>query len=231
MQLSRNFRNNFLTDKIQYTVNYSFNKGGLDRGMLKILNTCRNRNKIIKYFFSPIEALSSEPEYYISTSGIIISLSYYIPKQNGRLNYNSINNLRLLLEKIFNMPVKLQFVHTYYPHMNRNILAEYLRLNTQKYTFRRIVSKFFPKRGIVKSVGPLRKSGLNLPSYIVGIKLEISGRLVTERARPRQTVSTKQIGVVRTNHKGSLIDYGTYVGKNSNGAYTVKVSIGQQIVV
>lgn len=216
--------NNKVNNQISY--NYSYNKN-LRIGQIATLNACRIRMKIIDYFFSPIEALSSKPIFNISRNKVTISLFYYVPK--GALNNNRINNLGEILSEIFDRPVKLEFVKLYYPHLNRKILAEYLRINVRKYNFRRMKQKFFKKRGITKN--PTSSKGLNikLPSQIIGVKIQISGRLVTERARPRQTVSTAQVGPINSNNKTLLVDFGTYTGKNTKGAYRVKVWTGQRV--
>lgn len=226
MRLTKKYINNYLRDSNQLSSNYSFNKN-LSTGQIATLNACRIRIKIINHFFSPIKALSSKPIFTITRDEVIISLFYYRPE--GALNNNKINSLGEVLSKIFNRRVKLQFVKLYYPHLNSSIFAEYLRINTRKYNFRRLKQQLFKKTGIVKNASSLKASNLKLPSHIVGIKIQISGRLVTERARPRQTVSTAQIGPINSDNKTFLVDYGTYTGKNTNGAYTIKVWTGQRV--
>jgi len=210
----------------QTIYSYSYNKN-LSIGQIATLNACRIRITIINYFFSPIKALSSKPVFNISRNKVTISLFYYVPK--GALNNNRINNLGEILSEIFDRPVKLEFVKLYYPHLNRKILAEYLRINVRKYNFRRMKKKFFKKRGISKYPNSTKALNIKLPSQIIGVKIQISGRLVTERARPRQTVSTAQIGPINSNNIGLLVDFGTYTGKNANGAYRVKVWTGQRV--
>jgi len=226
MRLTELYLQKFLGDSNQLSTNYSFNKN-LDNGQIATLNACRIRNKIINYFFSPIKALSSKPVFTITRDEVTISLFYYT--RSGALNNNKINNLGEILSKIFNRPVKLEFVKLYYPHLNSCILAEYLRMNARKYHFRHLKRKLFKKTGITKNPSSLKASNLKLPSHIVGIKIQISGRLVTERARPRQTVSTAQVGPIKSDNKTLLVDFGSYTGKNANGAFTVKVWTGQRV--
>lgn len=226
MRLTKKYIENYLRHNNQLSTNYSFNKN-LKTGQIATLNACRIRIKMINYFFAPIKALSSKPIFTITRDEVVISLFYYTPE--GALNNNKINNLGEFLSKIFNRPVKLQFVKLYYPHLNSDILAEYLRMNARKYHFRHLKGKLFKKTGITKNPSSLKASNLKLPSHIVGIKIQISGRLVTERVRPRQTVSTAQVGPINSNNKTLLVDFGSYTGKNANGAFTVKVWTGQRV--
>nr|UHB41890.1 ribosomal protein S3 [Apiotrichum gracile] len=228
MRLTKKYIENYLSDNNQLSTNYNFNKN-LKTGQVATLNACRIRIKIINYFFAPIEVLSSKPVFTITRDEVIISLFYYTPEEEGALNTNKINNLGEFLTKIFNRPVKLQFVKLYYPHLNSDILAQYLRMNARKYHFRHLKGKLFKNREITKNPSSSTASKLKLPSHIVGIKIQISGRLVTERVRPRQTVSTAQVGPISSNNDTLLVDFGSYTGKNANGAFTVKVWTGQRV--
>lgn len=224
--ISQKYTNEFMRNSNQTINNYSYNKN-LSIGQIATLNACRIRIKMINHFFSPIKVLSSKPVFTISRNEITINLFYYRPE--GALNNNAINNLGEVLSDIFDRPVKLEFVKLYYPHLNSEILAQYLRLNAAKYNFRRLKGKLFKKRGILKKGSSTKAFNLKLPSHIIGIKIQISGRLVTERVRPRQTVSIAQVGSINSDNKTLLVDFGTYRGKNANGAYTVKVWIGQRV--
>ena len=59
-------------------------------------------------------------------------------------------------------------------------------------------------------------------SHITGVKIQLSGRLTTQRASPRQTVQAGRIG---SSAKGpySLVDYSQHSSKNKLGAFTMKV--------
>nr|YP_009445633.1 ribosomal protein S3 [Tremella fuciformis]YP_010180089.1 ribosomal protein S3 [Auricularia auricula-judae]ATX61911.1 ribosomal protein S3 [Tremella fuciformis]ATX61932.1 ribosomal protein S3 [Tremella fuciformis]ATX61955.1 ribosomal protein S3 [Tremella fuciformis]ATX61976.1 ribosomal protein S3 [Tremella fuciformis]ATX61998.1 ribosomal protein S3 [Tremella fuciformis] len=67
----------------------------------------------------------------------------------------------------------------------------------------------------------------HLPSHIVGIKVRVSGRLMTERSQPRKTVQSVQVGSFSKNNL-SLVDMASYSTKNKKGAFTVKVWISQR---
>ena len=57
------------------------------------------------------------------------------------------------------------------------------------------------------------------------MKIRVSGRLLTQRSVPRQTVQTAQIGSF--SGQDNVIDFGSYTTKNKKGAFTVKVWISQ----
>lgn len=226
MRLTTKHINNYLRDSQQLSTSYSFNKNQ-NIGQISTLNRSRTRTKIIECFFSPIERLASKPVFTITREEVVINVFYYRPE--GALNSNKVNNLGEVLSKVFKRRVKLEFVKLYYPHLSREILAQYLRINVGKYDFRRLKGKLYKKANITKYPNSVKASGLSLPSNIVGIKVQVSGRLMTERSRPRQTVSTAQVGSISNDNKQVLVDYGKYTGKNAKGAYTIKVWIGQQV--
>ncbi len=63
-----------------------------------------------------------------------------------------------------------------------------------------------------------------LPSQITGMKLELAGRLTTQRSIPRKTVENKHIGSLTK--QSSYINLSQYASKNKIGAYTIKVWLG-----
>lgn len=227
MIMTQNLQNNFLTEGNVRSTGISFTKGS-KAGSLAMLNAQRVSNKMLDHFFSPIEALSSKPVYTYTTDKVIINVFYFIPKRNRALNNNTINNLGELLSKVFGRPVELRLVKLHYPYLNSTILAKYIGMNADKYKFRQIKRKIIGKSPIIKDIDSPKVLSSQLPSHIVGIKIRISGRLVTERVRPRQTVVTTQIGSFVNDNK-SLIDCGSYTGKNIHGAYTIKVWISQRV--
>lgn len=245
-KLMKNFLN---TNMLMSSNNYNFNLGST-KGNINTLNREMLRTKIIDHFFSPIKALSSKPNYIVTRDKVIINVFYYttrkkeygkinlknLNKLNAKkhlkikgLNRNTINNLGDLLSKLFDRQVELQFVKLNYPYLNRTILAKYIRHNTNKYKFRRIKGSLFRKRPIVKNVESNETYSMNLPSHIVGMKIKISGRLKTERVRPRKTVSITKIGGFN-GQKDLLIEYGSHTSKNKHGAFTVKVWISQKMI-
>nr|UHB41910.1 ribosomal protein S3 [Apiotrichum gamsii] len=174
----------------------------------------KNRKIIISEFYNSIEVLSSKEIFTVTRNKVIITNFYYCYEPTTGLNENTINNLGLLLNKIYHRPVELHIIKLSYPYLDRNILAQFVRKQTIKWRFKKIQKQLF------KSI-PLSRDG------ILGIKIIISGRLTTERKKPRITVSTSKIGSFRTFNNKNITDNSSYTYKNSNGAFTVKISINQ----
>lgn len=210
------------------STSYSFNNTGVSSANA-LLNSQRTAIKLIANFFSPIQALASKPVFSVTTSKVIINVFYYVADNNQALNVNTINNLGDVLSKVFGRPVELRLVKLYYPYLNRYILAQYIALATDQNKFTRILSNLLGKVAIVKDIKSPRTLASELPSQIIGIKVQVSGRLVSERSRPRFTVQTAQIGSF-VNDKRALIDMASYTTKNAKGAYTIKVWISQRVI-
>lgn len=249
--MTQKFDNTYLRRGKTLSINYSFNQGQKG-GSIDMLNAQRIATKIIDYFFSPIKAISSEPFYNITRDKVIINLFYFVPVARPRqkkyknlrfnkfktktrqfknlaLNNNSINNLGDLLTKVFGRFVELRFVKLHYPYLDRTILAKYIAINAKKYNSRRIKRMILSKSPILENTESKRVLKYKLPSYILGVKIKISGRLITERVRPRKTTFIGKTGSFASG-KGSLMDFGSYTEKNKHGAFTVKVWINQKIL-
>jgi ribosomal protein S3 len=225
MNLTNNYNKNYLLTN-QLSTYYNGRQNGV-RGQVSTLNSTRIRTKLIKAFFRPIERLGSKPIFTITRDRVIINVFYYTTE--GALNNNRINNLGEVLSKVFNRKVQLEFIKLSYPHLSRDILAQYLRINAEGSGFRKIKKLLFKKANITRNARSQESEDLRLPSHIIGIKVQVSGRLERERSRPRKTVSTAQVGPIRGKDKLTLVDYGSYTSKNTKGAYTVKVWVRQKV--
>lgn len=245
-KLIKNFLN---TNMLMSSNNYSFNKS-LNKGNIHTLNVEKLRIKIIDHFFSPIKALSSKPNFIVSRDKVTINVFYYIPsnrtntnvkkwdknrKKNHKviesLNQNTLNNLGRTLRKLFDRQVELQFVKLNYPYLNRTILAKYIGINTTRYKFKKVVGSVFRERPVVMNNNESfnQKHKLSLPSHMVRMKIRRSGRLRSERAKPRMTVLEKKLGDFNDKN-GTLTELGSWTSKNKHGAFTVKVWITHKII-
>lgn len=106
--------------------------------------------------------------------------------------------------------------------MNSSILAQYLALNATVYGFNRLqnaLMKSMPTlgaQGLLDSFGPISPAG-----NLMGVKIQLSGLLTTQRNAPRKTVSTASTG---TFHGSNVtVEYSCSTLKSALGAYTVKV--------
>lgn len=225
--LTQNLAKFFLPEKETNVVSYHFNNGKSNRDML---NATRRASKLITHFFAPINALASKPVFTMNANTVIIHVFYYIPVTGQALNNNTVNNLGEVLSTLFNRPVELRLVKQYYPYLNSYILAQYISSNTDNFTLIQIIRRIFSSVAPIKDTQSIEALASVLPSHIIGIKVRVSGRLMTERSRPRQSVQTMQIGRFSKGNL-SLVDSGQFCTKNKKGAYTVKVWISQRAVV
>lgn len=127
------------------------------------------------------------------------------------------NNLGAKAIEINDWKIELRLVQLQYPYLDSFILSQYVALNACKYNFARIHKRIF------KNVSPKKANMTSLPSYITGMKMELAGRLTTQRSIPRKTVSNKHTGSLH----GSSKNIGNYASKNKIGAYTMKVWLSE----
>lgn len=208
----------------------------------------RVATKVIENFFSPIRALASKPTFTVLTQAnnttrkapVVVNVFYYIVNKEQSLSTSAINSLGQVLSRLFNRPVELRLVRLYYPYLNSYILAQYIAINSNRYNFTRIQRAIFVSLKAVKAKALQEAKTGNkplLPAYITGMKIRVSGRLVTQRSVPRQSVQTAQIGSFSSfnapagrgekRRNDNIIDYSSFTSKNKKGAYTVKVWISQ----
>lgn len=117
-------------------------------------------------------------------------------------------------------PVELRFIRLQYPYLDSLILSQYLALNAGKYNFLRMKKRLFQK------VGTGNVDGLDnhLPSLSTGVKVELSGRLTTQRSIPRKTVTNAHKGSFTVSKKlDASLSLSQYTAKNKFGSYTLKV--------
>jgi ribosomal protein S3 len=224
--LTQSLAKYFLPGGNVLTTGHNFDNGA---GSVNMLNATRSAIKLIAHFFSPINALAGKPVFTVTADSVIVHVFYYIPDTSKALNNNTVNNLGQTLSSLFRRPVELRLVKLHYPYLNSYILAQYIALNTLDYTLVQIARRIFGSIAPVKNTQSVNVLANDLPSHIVGIKVRVSGRLMTERSRPRQTVQTAQIGSFAKGNL-SLVDSASFTTKNKKGAFTVKVWISQRAV-
>lgn len=209
----------------------------------------RVANKVLANFFSSVQALASKPVFSMSGNKVVINIFYYISSPSPSrgtgvdkaLSSSAINSVGEVLSKLFKRPVELHLVRLHYPYLNSYILAQYISINTAKYNFTRIISRLWGANAIFRPIAindtdqentwsTTSTSGSSIPAYITGMKVKISGRLVTQRSVPRQTVQTAQVGSFSTSGGVQEVESASFTSKNKKGAFTVKVWIGQSLL-
>jgi len=154
--------------------------------------------------FGNSKILISNPVFHHSTNEVQITLFYYYNDENPQVQdfvqHHYLKESKLLevsksLSSIlFKKKVNLNLIRLRYPYMNSRILAQYLCGKTDKNKFSQLcdalVSKSSVKVGLFGTVGEEGEKYI-LPSYIDSIRLELSGRIGSERVVPRMTKQEK----------------------------------------
>lgn len=189
--------------------------------------TSNNTNVSTSSFFI------SKPTFSHTNSKVTISFFYYTASKNstpvhtqnkevttGSFRKN-ISDLSTTLAQLFQKEVNVIATRLYYPYLNSDILSQYLAHNAPSNTFMDFQEAILTNPSLHKT---------NLPAHISGIKVQVSGRLVTETVIPRITVKSCLIGSFQRNSNNTtqIIDYSKFTTKNELGAFTVKVWICQR---
>lgn len=205
-----------------YKVNYNFKKL-YNWGNIIDNNLNSNIIPIINNYFDTLSQdinckyIISNPTYTISNDVINITILYYCTSSTVINNYKHIS-LSSEISKIVNKKVNINLIRIYYPYMNSSIFSKYLSYNSNDNNYLHFQDSIIQNINLIKNT---------LPSYITGIKIIISGRIVTEAIIPRITKKSFSYGTFKGNNK--LIDYNIHTSSNRIGTFTFKVWICQRI--
>ena len=87
--------------------------------------------------------------------------------------------------------------------------------------------KFIYKKSKIKDLNdPALTPVKNIPSFLSGLNIKIAGRLMREAIIPRRTTKVFSNGASATG-KVNFLDVARVTRKNKKGAYTIKVTTGQ----
>lgn len=170
--------------------------------------------------------LIGAPKFIIRTNKLIVQVPYYggsVLHPAGldqETEMNALMSVLMTKENTLQKPVELRFIRLQYPYLDSLILSQYLALNAGKYNFLRMKKRLFQK------VGTGNVDGLDnhLPSLSTGVKVELSGRLTTQRSIPRKTVTNAHKGSFTVSKKlEASLSLNQYTAKNKFGSYTLKV--------
>ena len=175
---------------------------------LKGQNSHKEIMKVLESYFQEGTFLSN-PLFQEKSDKLTISLLYYTVKPN--FTQSSMEILSRQITQIVNKEVSIIMTRVHYPYMNSSILAKYLAHNSSANTFVHF------RNAILKYP---RFAGSHLPSHICGIRIQLSGRLATERIIPRVT---KNVSVFGSLSNADYIDYAYHTQKNYLGTFTIKV--------
>lgn len=183
---------------------------------------------IIKGFFAGkaqkegTHILIGAPKFIITTNKFIVQVPYYSGSvlQDQETDMNALMSMLSEQRRSLQKPVELRFICLLYPYLDSLILSQYLALNAGKYNFLRMKKRLFQKVG----TGNVDGSDSHLPRLSTGVKVELSGRLTTQRSIPRKTVTNAHKGSFTVSKKlDASLSLNQYTAKNKFGTYTLKV--------
>jgi len=209
---------------------YYVNKGKIvDTNITEITNISL---KMIKNFFSGFKVLCGRPEIVMKSnfnennqisSSIQITIPYYSYDNESVFTTQQFYGLQVQMSEKISMNVVLRIIHLKEPYMDATVLAEYISNELVDGKFFKVMSSIM---GVVSPLG----STMNLPivSNLIGLKVNISGRLNSERSQPRMTKQSMQIGSFILSNQTN-ITLGSYTTSNKKGSNTVRVWISHLI--
>jgi hypothetical protein len=147
-----------------------------------------------------------------------------------------------ILSNKFNKPVELQLIRLHHPYHDSNILVNLLSLNikNKRKKARVAIQKIYNKKPVknlndpnlkkpalptADSLTPL-ETGKLVPAFLSGLNIKIAGRLMGEPIIPRITTKIYGKGATATG-KVNYLDVAKITKKNRKGAYTIKITSGQ----
>lgn len=136
-----------------------------------------------------------------------------------------------ILSNKFNKPVELQLIRLHHPYHDSNILVNLLSLNIKNRKKARVAvltKKIYNKKPVKFLNDPnLNKETANfIPAFLSGLNIKIAGRLMGEPIIPRITTKIFGKGANATG-KINYLDVARITKKNRKGAYTIKITSGQ----
>ena len=141
-------------------------------------------------------------------------------------NIQKLNLLCLILSRIFKKPVELDLIRLHLPYYDDNILVKAIGIMSKDINIRHIFNIIFTKTKIATLLKSSRTGGIN--SNLAGIKIKISGRLMTQRVIPRLTTRVIQKGAI-TKGKINYINSSRVNLKNKRGAHSITVTMSHLI--
>lgn len=202
--------------QLNMTTTYLFNKANRTTTM----SMQRQAISIIQSFFAKFKALVGKPVFTVNSDKVIVQVFYYAPAET--ISDASINALGNALTRCWGRTVELRIIRLNHAALESSIFAQYLSVNSNKYSFNRIFDMLKGSLPTVVSEGSVDETSVAPTSHITGVKIKLSGRLTTQRSSPRQTVQASRLGSAAKGPYGT-VDFSQHTAKNKLGAFTMKV--------
>jgi len=188
----------------------------------KAISRLRKKNKII---LSKAIALNPGAGFFLDRKNLLFKLRKFNLSKVFQNKFKLICNI---LSKKFNKPVELQLIRLHHPYHDSNILVNLLSLNikNKRKKARVAVQKIYNKKPVKNLNDPNLNSVKFIPAFLSGLNIKIAGRLMGEPIIPRITTKVFGKGASATG-KVNYLDVARITKKNRKGAYTIKITSGQ----
>src|SRR6266581_4418314 len=148
----------------------------------------------------------------------------------NKVFHNKFKLICEILSNSFNRPVELQLTRLHHPYHDSNILVNILTLNLKNKRKKAsiLLQKILSKNTVKDLNDPNLISANSIPAFLSGLNIKISGRLMGESIIPRRTKKVFGKGASATG-KVNYLDAARITKKNRKGAYTIKITSGQNL--
>nr|YP_010721281.1 ribosomal protein S3 [Cyathus jiayuguanensis]WDS46475.1 ribosomal protein S3 [Cyathus jiayuguanensis] len=137
-----------------------------------------------------------------------------------------------ILSKLFNKPVEFDLIRLHKATLDSTILVTLIGLIiNKKRRYKHIINRLYRKVRVVrfkfKKISKVKARSRAL-SFLTGLNIKLSGRLRGEKVIPKKTTKEKIRGISAPG-KVNFLDVATLTRTNKKGAFTIKVTSGQNL--
>ena len=109
------------------------------------------------------------------------------------------------------------------------VLVNFMGLIINKVKLARLFKKLFAG-SIIKTLTKIKSYKYNdisiIPAFLTGLSIRVAGRIMTQRIKPRKTVSFKRRGATASG-KINYLNFARLTNKNKRGSYSITIYAGQ----
>lgn len=204
-----------MTTFIPHTSAYTH---GAAEGAMHMINTA---SRVVQAAFAGRDALCGHPIISITSNTVDVHVCYYTRVEHAALDSTLVAQLRAALASALSRPVRLHLVRLTAPYLDAHVLAAYIARELATDTFTRVARRLF---GVIS---PVTSQGMPLPASLVGVKLNLAGRLTAEKTRPRETTQTASLGTLSVS-SSTRTQAASHTAVNAKGVYTISVWLCQR---
>lgn len=194
-----------------------------------------NINSLLNNSFLNLGNIISKPVLYVSPIKININLFYYVLESEKSINlFSESENLESLcsfLSNKFKKAVEIELIRLHHPALESQILANTIGFisNNKKVRFRSIITSLYNNTQIIKINDSKEESNLNYckPTALIGIKVRLGGRILSQKIVPRFTTFNKQQGAF-ARVKSDFTTQSRFTNKSRRGAFSYTITIAHK---